>query len=73
MSKKDLLNDEHDLELDLEELSEVTGGGGKSGGDSKKYMIITCKSCGKKYQASRVINPDNLPVCTYCGAKYYDE
>ena len=71
MSRKDIANDEQDPELDLDELSEVSGGGGKSGDNSKKYMNITCRSCGKKYQASRVFGPDDIPVCPYCGTKYY--
>ena len=70
MKDKNIIDD--DTELDLDALSEVSGGGGKSGDNSKKYMNIICNSCGKKYQTSRVFGPDDLPVSPYCGAKYYD-
>lgn len=33
---KDKIIIDNDTELDLDDLSEVSGGGGKSGGDSKK-------------------------------------
>ena len=73
MNKNDLINDEQDIELDLDELSGVSGGAGKTGGDnSKHYVNVVCKNCGKTYRMNRVFDPDHPPVCCYCGAKYFD-